>query len=559
MVKSVRNKTPQKSRSPSKSPVKGHVEATKPGAKPQNQSPEKPAKARTSFTEKVNGERITRRLTRPQGEFMGNWGTFFWTFYIPAQIYYFYGQTVMGKGEWLIPNEKFWYDLWFTLPEGIAIRPTYEAMGMIAIWIASQAFLEMCIPNKMPWSWYGVCEGVTLKSGHRLKYQMNGMAAHIITHIAFFALCYYGILDPTYVWHQMGALLTGGVITAFVFALWLYVDFGIFWKRHVGKPEFEEDWGVFSYWNFWNDFFMGVARNPRYFHNLAEVPLDLKRWWDGRTLTLWILVNFSYIAAQYYDCRFIFEFDPVNPSVMREPTCLTEGSWNNVGYASFFIAAAHAWYVFDYNLYEPAYLTTTDIRHDLFGYMLTYGMFGFLCWYYPIAFLGYLSAQGSHPAGFITQNEIAVYVGVALYLFGMLMFRLTNIQKHNFRSFIANLEAQKKSQTAIYKALETYYIWGKPVEYIHTKEGSYLLCSGFWGLARHFNYIGDLTMCVGWAIACYSSAHAFPWVPLSYCAYFWVMDIHRAFRDEDRCLKKYKSDWKSYTKQVKYRILPGVF
>ena len=32
----------------------------------------------------------------------------------------------------------------------------------------------------------------------------------------------------------------------------------------------------------------------------------------------------------------------------------------------------------------------------------------------------------------------------------------------------------------------------------HGQEGSILLTSGYWGLARHFNYIGDLTMCIGW-------------------------------------------------------------
>lgn len=35
--------------------------------------------------------------------------------------------------------------------------------------------------------------------------------------------------------------------------------------------------------------------------------------------------------------------------------------------------------------------------------------------------------------------------------------------------------------------------------------------------ARHFNYIGDLTMCLGWAISCTGPGHIFPWVPLSYC------------------------------------------
>ena len=37
----------------------------------------------------------------------------------------------------------------------------------------------------------------------------------------------------------------------------------------------------------------------------------------------------------------------------------------------------------------------------------------------------------------------------------------------------------------------------KKPEFIKTKEGSLLLTSGYWGLARHFNYIGDLTMCIG--------------------------------------------------------------
>ena len=37
------------------------------------------------------------------------------------------------------------------------------------------------------------------------------------------------------------------------------------------------------------------------------------------------------------------------------------------------------------------------------------------------------------------------------------------------------------------------------------QEGSILLTSGYWGLARHFNYIGDLTMCIGWLGYVYQS------------------------------------------------------
>lgn len=63
------------------------------------------------------------------------------------------------------------------------------------------------------------------------------------------------------------------------------------------------------------------------------------------------------------------------------------------------------YYIFDYNLVEPAYLTTTDIRHDLFGFMLTYGDWGFLSRFYPISFMGFLAVQGG-AKGYITQNYI---------------------------------------------------------------------------------------------------------------------------------------------------------
>lgn len=39
----------------------------------------------------------------------------------------------------------------------------------------------------------------------------------------------------------MGSVLTWGVIISFVMALWLYIDFGLLWKRHQNDEEFEED------------------------------------------------------------------------------------------------------------------------------------------------------------------------------------------------------------------------------------------------------------------------------------------------------------------------------
>ena len=514
-------------------------------------------------------EATKRRNSRPQNEFGGNIGTFFWTFSIPVFIYYFYGVNVMHRGALAVPDKKFWNDLIWALPEGINIQPTRYGWMLVVTWVILQLFLECFLPISSIFGGQGMHKGVVLKSGRRLNYSMNGLLAYGLTHVIYFAVAYYtDWITPYVAWEHMGSFLTCANITSFVFALWLYIDFGLMWRRHVNQPSFEEDWGVFSIWNFWNDFFMGVARNPRIGHSwplnklLPYGPVDLKRWWDGRTLTLWILFNWSYLAAQYFGCTLQKTGDNT-----WEASCLAEGDWSRIGLTAWLISWTHFYYIFDYNYFEPAYLTTTDIRHDLFGYMLTYGMFGFLSTYYPISFNGYLSAQGV--GNEIVDNYTYQIIGVAMVLLGLFLFRFTNIEKHRFRTKIWELKQvyKKSSSKSLAKHIDDGLVgfqifpWDSKdkLKYLRTEEGSYLLCSGTWGWARHFNYCGDLIMCFGWAIACYSPKNAFVWIPLSYCAYFWVMDLHRASRDHQRCHDKYKKDWDKYCEIVSYVIVPGVF
>jgi len=393
------------------------------------------------------------------------------------------------------------------------------------------------------------------------------------SHVGLFFLCKLGYLQPYYVFLNMGAMLTEAVITSFAMALWLYIDFGLGWKRHVGGEEFEEDHGVFNIGDFWNDFFMGIVRNPRLFQSFLKTPFDLKRFWNARPgLTGWVILNISYLAAMYYKCQlpavytigdslFFGDHDAQASKIASvfsnsntSGYCEAEGSLSNIGLSAIFITFAHWYYIFDYNLVEPAYLTTTDIRHDLFGFMLTYGDWGFLSRYYPICFMGFLAQQGQK--GFIKTNYIFFAIGVSLYIIGMSLFRITNIEKHLFRTHMNDGGDPDKYRSP----LSTRIFFGdKKATYIKTKEGSLLLTSGFWGLARHFNYMGDLTMCIGWAIGCYDPSFPFPWLPISYCCYFWIMDIHRCWRDEQRCAAKYGADWLRYKQAVPYSIFPGIY
>eukprot|EP00929_Paragymnodinium_shiwhaense_P064516 TRINITY_DN3230_c0_g1_i1.p2 TRINITY_DN3230_c0_g1~~TRINITY_DN3230_c0_g1_i1.p2 ORF type:complete len:499 (+),score=78.71 TRINITY_DN3230_c0_g1_i1:77-1573(+) len=472
---------------------------------------------------------VVRKQTRPMGEFGGNWGCLFWTFFIPTAIWYLYGCVVMHAGALAVPNKQFWVDLIYNMPDGLSIYPTWKGFFAIVAWIAFQAMMEIFLPAK-------VLDGVTLKNGTKLRYPMNGLAAFFLSHVAVYGLCFVGLMEPQFVWRNMGSLLTNAVIISTAMATWMYVDFGVFWRRHTNDPEFEEDWGVFSYKECIHDWWLGVARNPRIFHNVLKVPFDIKRFLNARpALTGWVIFNQSYVAAIYYNCRL---------QDGGEPVCDATGSWEYVGYSALFITAAHWYYIFDYNWNEPAYLTTTDIRHDLYGWMLSYGCVGFLMPYYSFAFMGHIAFQKTP----LNNNPVNFGIGLTLYLIGMFMFRVTNIEKHNFRSYIA-----------AGGDLARYMVWGKPVTYIKTEEGSYLLTSGYWGLARHFNYIGDMVMCIGWTVACSGPTHGFPWAPLSYVIYFWMMDIHRLTRDEERCSIKYKKDWERYKEVVPSFIFPGLF
>ena len=53
----------------------------------------------------------------------------------------------------------------------------------------------------------------------------------------------------------------------------------------------------------------------------------------------------------------------------------------------------------------------------------------------------------------------------------------------------------------------------------------------------------------GWAIP----------VTYFYLVYFAVLLVHRQRRDDDKCHRKYGKDWDDYCRQVKYRIVPGLY
>ena len=106
-------------------------------------------------------------------------------------------------------------------------------------------------------------------------------------------------------------------------------------------------------------------------------------------------------------------------------------------------------------------------------------------------------------------------------------------------------------------------IWGEAPALIRAKyhddkgneKNSILLASGFWAVARHFNYVFELivafTFC---APALFQNI-----IPYVYFIFLTILLVHRAIRDEDKCSKKYGRYWQQYTKLVPYKMIPGIF
>jgi len=248
------------------------------------------------------------------------------------------------------------------------------------------------------------------------------------------------------------------------------------------------------------DFFIGRELNPR-----AGRLFDIKSFCELLPgMTLWVVFDVAFLVRQF----------------------LTYG---RVTDSMVLVCAGQIWYVVDALYSEPAILTTMDITTDGFGYMLA---FGDLVWV-PCVYSLQARYLASHPVDLGYSASAAI---VALFATGYYIFRGANGQKNAFRRDPADPSVRH-------------------LRFIETKSGSKLLVSGFWGVARHINYLGDWMM--GWSW-CLPTGFATP-VTYFYVAFFHVLLLHRERRDEAKCKAKYGDDWARYQKIVKWRIIPGVY
>ena len=256
--------------------------------------------------------------------------------------------------------------------------------------------------------------------------------------------------------------------------------------------------------SFLAEFYFGRRANPRMFNGRVDAKMFL--YLVGAVLLELNLLSF---AAHHFLAY------PENPSP------------GIVLYVALF-----TWFVCDYLIFERVHLYTYDLFAERVGFKLVWGC---LFWYPYFYVVGLWSvadlANPNSPAWLLAAAALAFFAGWTLA-------RGSNMQKYTFKrhpekAFLGRLAPRAFS------------------------DGERLvLYSGFWGISRHVNYLGEILMACGLVLSLGWLLEPGPWL---YPLYYVALLLPRERDDDRRCEEKYGQLWEQYRRKVPWRIVPRVY
>lgn len=406
------------------------------------------------------------------------------------------------------------------------LPPLNNACFIITVWMLLQLGLAL-LPDyiHLIFNSYqgGIKQGTISPAGKVYSYNINGLQAWLLSIILFLILSYFGYIKPTIIYDNWGSILIIMAILAYILSIVAYIKAYI-WPNDPADRKFTS--------SIFYNYIMGIELNPRTFG------IDWKLFFNGRPGIIgWTIINLSFTATQHYEHGYV-----------------TNSMWL-VNFLQFL-------YVGYFFYRESWYLKTLDISLDHFGWMFAFGDLVWLPAMYTLQAL-YLV---KYP---IELSPIYFLFVLILGMVGFHIFAESNNQKDKFKKYIikssdGKLQLKQTTDGAnnnlYYK--NDVYIWGEPIKFItcyyYTGDGvrytSKLLISGWWGLARHINYTGDVIFSLAYSLACgYDN-----FFPYFYVIYLTFLLILRTVRDESKCSKKYGKYWKKYCDHVPYRFIPGL-
>ncbi|EMD93181.1 hypothetical protein COCC4DRAFT_151050 [Bipolaris maydis ATCC 48331] len=183
------------------------------------------------------------------------------------------------------------------------------------------------------------------------------------------------------------------------------------------------------------------------------------------------------------------------------------------------------------------FLETLDGSHERFSFYSIYGFAGMMphLWTLQSQYLAI------HP---VSLSKAKVVMTVIFFVIGWAGRHFVDQQK------------------SVVKATNGYCtIWWNKPRIIRTKyttsdgKSHEVVILGFWGIARHLNYVGSVIYTWASCFACGTDS----FFPYAEAVVMTLMCIHRCHRDEARCQEKYGKAWDEYCREVPWRMVPGLY
>jgi 7-dehydrocholesterol reductase len=399
------------------------------------------------------------------------------------------------------------YSLWITITHLMSslhlLVPSVNEILYYIYWMILSWMLYLIVPGN-------ICNGPINNSGNTYKYKLNSLNCLFVLSCIQLILGWYNIL-PIYLLSQYyHRIVIVSIWMGLLMTILAYLKGKLFPTYNNAESQGRS--------NFLDDFYSGIELVPRW---SSSSTLDIKLFTVGHIgMILWQLINTSHA---FYGLYFGNNLDAMI-------ICLLQ-----------FI------YIVDWAWNERWYLFTIDMQHDRLGFYLTYGGFTWMSCIYTA--YGYYSSHvnilSTFPSSYYEILNLRIVLICLLYIFGYWLMRTSNNQKENFR---------RNLTTKIWGSFPKYITVNyKTVDGIH--HSNKLLLSGFWGWSRHFNYVGDIILCLSLSIICGFDSL---WAHV-YTIQMIILLITRAHRDDLRCSRKYGVGWDEYIRKNPYLLIPYIY